>query len=328
MTEYFLGADIGSTNTRVLITDETGRPIGFGQSGPGNHEVVGYTGLAAALGEAAGHALSSAGLSKCEIAGAGFGVSGYDWPSERVPTLEAIGTLGLPAPVRAVNDAILGLLAGSSEGWGLALVAGTGCNCRGWGRDRRREGAVTGHGLWMGEGAGASELIAKTVQALAHEWTLRGPATQLTPAFLAYTGCVSLTELLEALIDGRKRLDASAAPLVFKVAQSGDPVAAGLIRWAGSELGELAKCVIRQLTLEDLEFEVVLTGSLFDGGPLLIEPLTEVISAYAPGARLVRLVAPPVAGAVLLGMEAGGLRVSQSLRLTVAAGALQAGQKD
>jgi hypothetical protein len=140
----------------------------------------------------------------------------------------------------------------------------------------------------MGEGAGASELVAKTVQALAHEWTRRGPATQLTPAFLAYTGCNSLAELLEALIDGRKRLDASAAPLVFKVAQTGDPVAINLIRWAGSELGELAKCVIRQLEFEDLEFEVVLTGSLFDGGPLLTGPLRETILNYAPGARLVR----------------------------------------
>jgi N-acetylglucosamine kinase-like BadF-type ATPase len=33
------------------------------------------------------------------------------------------------------------------------------------------------------------------------------------------------------------------APLVFQVAQQGDPVAAKLLAWAGNELGELAKAV-------------------------------------------------------------------------------------
>ena len=74
------------------------------------------------------------------IGGAGFGISGYDWPSERQPTLQAIATLGLSCPVDAVNDALIGLLAGSAQGWGIAVVSGTGCNCRGWDRERRHLG--------------------------------------------------------------------------------------------------------------------------------------------------------------------------------------------
>jgi len=38
----------------------------------------------------------------------------------------------------------------------------------------------------------------------------------------------------------------------------------------------------------------------------LIEKTRETIQAYAPGAHMVRLSAPPVVGAVLLGMEAAG----------------------
>ena len=98
-------------------------------------------------------------------------------------------------------------------------------------------------------------------------------------------------------------LDASLAPLVFEVAAQGDAVALDAIRWAGRELGELANAVIRQLEFEALEFDVVLVGGMYQGGPLLIEPMRATIQALAPRARLVRLTAPPVVGAVLLGME-------------------------
>jgi N-acetylglucosamine kinase-like BadF-type ATPase len=313
MTLYFLGADVGSSKTRLLIVDERGQTCGYGESGPGNHEVVGYAGLSAALSQAAGQALDQSGLQLHQIDGAGFGVSGYDWPSEKQPTLDAISALGLDAPLEAVNDAVLGILAGTQQGWGVALVSGSGCNCRGWDA-QRREGRVTGSGLWLGEGAGASDLIARALQAVAHQWTRRGPPTRLTQAFVEYTGAAGPEDLLDGFVNNRLSLDGEAALLVFQVAQSGDPVAIDVIRWAGSELGELACCVIRQMGFEELEFELVMMGSMFAGGPMLIEPMRRLILEQAPRARMQRLSVPPVVGAVLLGMEAACLPPSQQAR--------------
>ena len=303
MTRYFLGGDIGSSKTHVLIADEGGQAVGFGQSGAGNHETVGYEGLQHELGVAATQALAMARLAKDQIAGAGFGVAGFDWPSEKEPTLRAIGTLELTAPAEAVNDALLGLLAGSAEGWGIAVVSGTGCNCWGWDRHRRRTGQVTGASLLMGEAAGGTELIAKAVHAVAYEWTRRGPATQLTPALVRYFGARDVVDFLQGVTEGRIDLDSAAAPLVFQAAAAGDPVANDLILWAGHELGQLAVGVIRQLEFEALDFDAVLVGSMFNGGSPLIEPMRATIHTIAPGARPVRLDAPPVVGAVLLGME-------------------------
>lgn len=306
MTRYFLGVDVGGTKSHALIADETGQALGFGRGGPGNYEGVGWDGLSRMLQTITSAALAEAGLTVDQIAGAGFGIAGYDWPSERAPTLAAIEPLGLSAPLEIVNDTVVGLLAGASEGWGVAVVAGTSNNCRGWDQNRR-EGRVTGQGPAFGEYGGAGEIVSRAIQAVAAAWTQRGPQTRLTDLLIAQAGVADATALLEALALRRFEPDADLASLVFDAAEAGDEPARQIIEWAGCELGSLAVGVIRQLELEDQAFEVVLVGSTYKRGDILIEPLRRTVQAAAPGARLVRLGAPPVVGGVLLGMEQAGL---------------------
>jgi N-acetylglucosamine kinase-like BadF-type ATPase len=313
MTHYFLGADVGSTKTHVAIADENGRVLSLGEGGSGNPDNVGYEGLRRTLELATRSAMQQAGITIDQIAGAGYGVSGLDYPAQKTPTLEAIKSIGLRAPLEAVNDALIGVVAGACDGWGIAVVSGTGCNCWGWDRDRR-QGQVTGGGWQLGEYAGSIELAYRAVQLVAYEWTRRGPATLLTPLLLNYLGETEVVEMLHGLTSDRLHIDAAIAPLIFEVAAQGDAVAIDLIRWAGRELGELAKAVIRQLDFAALEFDVVLLGSMFNGGPLLIESLRESIAELAPRARLMRLQTLPVVGAVLLGMEQVQWRITPEIR--------------
>ncbi len=305
MTQFFLGVDTGATKTHALIADETGRALGFGAAGPGNHEGVGYDGVELALKTSVSQALGMAGLTIDQIAGAGFGIAGYDWPSERQPTLETIATLGLHAPMEAVNDMVVGLIAGASQGWGVVIDAGTGTNCRGRTPDGR-EGMITGLGGWFGEYGGAGDLVRAAIRAVAYEWSKRGPATRLSAEFLRLTGARDLTDLLEGLTLEMYHLRAGLAPLIFQVAEAGDPVAREIIAWLGSELGESILAIVRQIGIQDLSFEVVMIGSLFNGGPLLIEPMISKVHELSPGACFTRLHAPPVAGGILLGMQQAG----------------------
>lgn len=314
MPRYFLGVDIGSTKTHACVADETGQVSGFGSAGGGNHESVGFEGMIRVLATAARAALANARLTTRDLAGAGFGIAGFDWQTERAAMLDAIATLELDAPVGIVNDAMLGVIAGARDGWGVAVVSGTGCNARGRTRDGKREGMVTGAGTRMGEGAGASELVQWTVQALSHQWSKRGPVTRLADAMIERAGARNLEDLLEGLINYRYELDASAAPLVFQIASQGDPVAQALIQRAGRELGELANAVIRQLDFQNETFDVVLVGSMFNSGEILIQPMRETVLPLAPGARFVKLSAPPVVGAVLLAMEQAQLTPPRLIR--------------
>jgi len=316
MPRYFLGIDTGATKSHALIADEAGHALGFGQGGTGNPDIIGYDGLTKLLHDIIDQALTAAGTTIDQISGAGFGVAGYDWPSQRQPILHAIEPLGLgQTPLDLANDALIGLLAGAAAGWGVCIVAGTSCNCYGLDRNRRM-GRVTGYGAWMGEAAGASELVYKAIEAVALEWTCRGPATRLTQAFIELTGAANLADLLEGLNLKRYQLKAADAPVIFRVAAEGDSVAHSLIEWAGHQLGSLAIGIIHQLGIEALAFEVVLAGSFYNGSPVLIDVIGETIHEVAPHARLVRLSAPPVVGGVLLGMEQAGLNTA-SMRGTL-----------
>lgn len=314
MMKYFLGADLGGTKTHVMISDSSGLLLGFGESGPGNHETVGYEGFRNNLLKAANIALDQARLSPQEISGAGFGIGGYDWPVEYKPTMEIIATLGLTCPVELVNDTELGVYCGSPRGWGIAVVSGTGCNCRGWDESRTRFGRVTGAGLEFGEAGGASEMMFMAIRALAYEWTGRGPATKITTAILEKYKIKNLHDLLQGLICHQFEVDGSDVLLVFKAAAQGDAVATDLIRWTGRELGELANTVIRQLHFENISFDLVQIGSMFDGSPLLTEEMKRVVHAIAPGANFIRSKVPPVMGAVILGMHAAGIKPEPEVR--------------
>jgi N-acetylglucosamine kinase-like BadF-type ATPase len=309
LATYFLGIDIGATKSHALIADQNGQALGFGRYGPGSYEVVGWDGLRAALRAITDQALEAAGLTREQIAGAGFGVAGYDWPSERAPTIEAIETLDLACPYELVNDATIGLLAGASRGWGVVVSAGTGTNCRG--RDPRgRRGGMTGCGHIFGEFGGGAGIVLQAIQAVSKAWTMRAPATRLSEAFMELTGASSAEDLLEGLAMQRYHLWSAAAPTVFRVAAEGDEVALDIIRWNGCELASLAIGVIRQLDLADTDLEIVLAGSIYKGSPLIADVMRETIQAVAPRARLVRLDAPPVVGGALLGMEQAGLDYS------------------
>lgn len=311
---YFLGVDIGATKTAALICDEQGQACGYGIGGSGNPENVGYEGMQKAIRQAVSLALQEANIQMNELSGAGFGIGGFDWGSLEDDMRLAIQKAGITCPVKLVNDAVLGLVAGTSEGWGVAVVSGTGCNCRGRDKDHKREGRVTGFGVMMGESAGGTELIHRTMQYLGYSWTKRLPPTTLSDAFIKHYHAKSLEDLIEGYTTGKYNIVAEAAPIVFQVAAQGDEVAQSLVQWAGTELGEMANAVIRQLDFQESEFEIALIGSMFKTGEALIAPMRSKVHEIAPKAKLIPAEVKPVVGAVLLGMEAGRLNITPHIR--------------
>jgi N-acetylglucosamine kinase-like BadF-type ATPase len=288
-----------------LIVGETGTCVGFGKSGGGNHQGVGYERLEKVLRESFEGAVKMSGVDKAHIAGAGFGVAGYDFPSDREGHLNAIASLGLSCLVEVVNDGVNGLLAGATRGVGVNVTAGSSNNCRGRNKNGK-EGRIVGNGIEFGEFGGAYEIAARGLQMVNYAWIKRIPPTALTNIYVEALGAKDEMDLVEGISNGQYHLFPHLAVQVIDAAREGDVAAREIMHWAGEELGWLAVSVARQIEMENDEVEIIQSGSIFEAGELITGPMRELVQKYCPCAKLMRLDGPPVVGAVILGMEQAG----------------------
>ncbi|HSK88778.1 MAG TPA: BadF/BadG/BcrA/BcrD ATPase family protein, partial [Anaerolineales bacterium] len=289
--KYFLGIDVGSSKTHALIADERGQCIGFGKAGGGNHQGVGYDGLTNVLKKSFEGACQMSGVGQNLIAGAGFGIAGYDFPSERDDHLRAITHLGLSCPVEIINDGANGLISGTSHGVGVNVTAGSGTNCRGRNKEGK-EGRIVGNGPAFGEFGGAIEIVYRAMQFVNYAWIKRIPPTKLTRIFLEATGAKDEIDLMEGLSNNYYHLFPFLAVEVINAAREGDEAALDVVRWSGEELGWLAISVARQIEMENDEIEIVQSGSVFEAGEIITGPMQNIVMKHLPKAKLVRLDGP------------------------------------
>jgi N-acetylglucosamine kinase-like BadF-type ATPase len=300
--KYFLGIDVGASKTHALIANELGEAIGFGRAQGGNHQTVGYDGLARVLQESFRQACKMAGIDAAHVVGAGFGVGGYDFPSDRQQHLHVIGMLGLSCPLDIVNDGVIGLLAGATRGIGVNVTAGSSNNCHGRSK-KGKIGRIVGNGPTFGEYGGATEIVMKALHMVNYAWIKRISPTALTEILLNATNAKNELDLMEGISNGYYHLSSSLALDVINAARSGDNAACEIMRWSGAELGWLAVSVARQIEMENEEVEIIQSGSIFNAGALITDPMHDVLHHHCRKARLIRLDGPPVVGAVILGME-------------------------
>jgi len=297
-----LGVDAGTSKTHAVITDRLGNVLGFGKSGCGNYEVVGLEGMSASINKAVQHAFQISGTNKSDLLAMGFGLAGYDWPSEREIMIKAIEALEIPADYDLVNDVEIGLIAGTQHGVGIAVDAGSGNNIRG----RNKVGAIgriTGNGMSFGELGGASEIVWQAVIAATYAWTKRGPETGLSDLLKSHLGVESNDSLIEGLATGKFLPSPAIAKDIFRLAIAGDSVPMEIIIRSAQELAKNVNAVIKQLNLEKDEFDIVTMGSVFKAGEIYSKPFRESILQFAPKANIFPLQVFPVVGAILLAAD-------------------------
>jgi N-acetylglucosamine kinase-like BadF-type ATPase len=307
----FLGVDVGGSKTHALLCDENGRVLGFGTGPGGNPEMVGYDGLALAMQTAIKQARKGTGIKLDQIEAAGFGIAGYDWPSQYSDTLQAVQSLGLSGELVIENDAVPPLWAGTTHGWGISACVGTGNNVRGIDA-QGRTGRITGNSSAYGEYGGASEIMDVALLRIAWMWSGRGKKTDLARILIEDCGAKDLEDLIEGIVGGRYELKASQAPLVVASAEKGDEVAGEVVRWNAEELAESVLAVAGQLELIDQLFEVVMSGVLFHVSELYRQVFIRRVVSRAPQADCRLCSAPPVVGAALMAMNTGGLEIEKA----------------
>jgi N-acetylglucosamine kinase-like BadF-type ATPase len=312
---FYLGVDAGGTKTHALIADQTGRIHGAGRAGTGNWESVGLNGAARSLAQALDGALSSAGVRKADLCGAGYGLAGMDWPSDAPRLQPVLQQLEVPGPRVLVNDAYVALRAGSDAGCGIAVISGTGVTIVGHNRAGEHFRTFALGGDWGDFGA-ASDVVGLATRAVAYAYTGRGPATQLTERLLEHYHVRDTLELVERITRGQAAPpNGRLAPLVFASAADGDEVARAVLIEAGQELGRNAVAIVRKLRMLYQPFDLVLAGGTFrDPYPLFRDALIEIVRASAPFVQPAPLLSAPAIGGALLAMDAAGEAADAQVR--------------
>jgi N-acetylglucosamine kinase-like BadF-type ATPase len=306
MSEYFLGMDGGQSSTTAVIGDENGRILGWGTAGPCNH-ASGAEAIAKfrrAMGECVSHALSAANLARDQrFRAACFGMSGG--PEDKAALLGEIVAADRLVVTHDAEIALAGALNGAP---GVIVIAGTGSIA--FGRNEQGETArVAGWGHIFGDEGSAFDIARQALRAVLREHEGWGPRTALTPALLEATATSDAHELLHLwyTVEWPRSRVATLAPLVSRIAEEGDPTAAGIIESAARSLALLAASVRTQLFSEEGELPLVSwTGGVFGSRMLLdhFRMLTEL-----GGARYTEPQHGPAIGALLVAWRTAELLV-------------------
>ncbi|OJX40804.1 MAG: hypothetical protein BGO78_10760 [Chloroflexi bacterium 44-23] len=303
--KFYLGVDVGGSKTHALVADMDSGRLSLGVGPGGNPESAGFSGMLESMRIAINDAKAQLPQEESICLGAGFGVAGFDWESDRAPISEGIEKLELGCPFRLENDSLLPLWTASTVGEGIAASAGTGNNVRGRWHDGR-SGRITGNSLRNGEFGGASELVFLAIQQLSYAWTLRwlpgSASSRLEDIFLALTGAADLADLLEGIIRDRYQLSPSVAPLILQAAQDGDEMALKVVQRNADELAFSVLAVARQMEIDEQPFDLVLSGSLLQHSPFYQNVFLQSVQALLPNARGILLDVPPVVGALMMAL--------------------------
>ena len=254
-------------------------------------------------------------------------VANVDLPEEEERTKAALRARGWSTTVEAVNDTFAVLRAGldgtaapGGTHWGIGVTCGAGINCVGVDPAGRTTGYLA-LGDISGDWGGGAGLGQEALWWAVRAEDGRGPETRLRAAVAAYFGVATVRDVTLGIHLGKigKKDLLGLAPVLLSVAREGDRVARDLVRRQAEEICAMAVVAMRRLGLTTRATPVVLGGGLMTArDPLLLQEITDRITAAAPQATVIVVAVPPVAGAALLGLDHVGAGADAERRLRAA----------
>ena len=306
-----LGVDGGGSKTHAVIATLGGSVLGAAVRGPSNWEEIGLPRAADTLDRVVSEALDAAGVPRDGLSASVFGLAGVDWDSDQDRVGNVLTRMRLSGLRLITNDSFVALRAGLTGRAGVVVVAGTGTVVAGRDADGKTF-RTWGLGPYFGDFGAGSDISEKALQAVAEAYLGKGPATALTELLCAHERVGTVPELLEKVSREQDDLPYIAHELM-DAAKEGDQVARSIVEHAGRELGANANLVAGRLGFAGSDYELVLAGGLFRSATrILVDSLLAVVRTLSPDVHPIRLIKPPVVGAVLLAFELAGGPVEDS----------------
>jgi len=312
---YVAAIDGGGTKTLVAAMRLSDGAIWTEQGDGSNYQGCGIAKATAIWRSLLDDVLGRFGATRAHVAAAGLGIAGFDRPKDEIVLAAAFDELLPGIPRELANDAYPVLRAGTSDGVGVAVISGTGCNAMGTGPAGKRY-RIGGLGPDFGDLGSGTDIAIEALRRAFRSQDGRGPQTLLAHLIRQKLGLQRLDDLVDlSMHDSRPGTayhPGLLAPLVFEAAGLGDPQAISVLEWAGSELGLSARAVARQLFSWDAAFPLVMGGSVLQRSRTshLRDALVADVRREFPRVTPVLLDLHPVAGGISYALDlAAGLGV-------------------
>ena len=300
-----LGVDGGGTKT-VAVLARRGKKdfsiLGRGVSQASNPRVVGFSNASRAIHDAVKLAFKDAGIPFTKVGFLAAGISGAGRDEEKNALQIALASLA--GKVIISTDASLVLEEGLMEGWGIAVISGTGSIVLG----KNQQGESFRAGGWgsvLGDEGSGYALGMGALKLLTHFADGREKQSPLQDKILAHLGIVHATEIVALLHEDKldKSMIANLAIEVLHAHGLGDMYASSLIN---DQAGQLASCVgavHKQMNLKDEMVPLTLAGSLICQSDVFRQAFLEHLQILDIKVGLLTLVHEPALGALRMALS-------------------------
>jgi N-acetylglucosamine kinase-like BadF-type ATPase len=256
--ELLLAVDGGGTKTQAVVADLEGKVLARGLAPSSTVHNVGFeqscqaltTAIEGALVNVLGPQARQEGRvwRSARIAAACFGLAGIDSPEDEADVSRWVREQAITPRFAVINDSELILAAGTPEGWGVALVGGTGSVCLG----RTREGRTIRVGGWgpiLGDEGSGYQIAISALHRVTQTADGRADAKALLEAVLRHWSLREAGALIRHVhADTMSPSDiAGLASVVLDLATRGDAHAKVIVEGAASDLARHVQSVVKKM---------------------------------------------------------------------------------
>jgi N-acetylglucosamine kinase-like BadF-type ATPase len=295
-----LGVDAGATKTECLLADENGAILAKARGSGANFQLFTEDEVAFALADLVRQVLPGQRAVADVLC---VGMAGAGRERDFLVMRRILERLGAARENIVTHDALIALVAGASERYGVVLIVGTGAAA--FGVDRGgREARAGGWGPLLGDEGSAYWMGLRALRAVMRAYDGRAAKTLLERPILSRLGIGEVEAMVHRVYRELAREEIAAlAPLVQQAADLGDGEAQSIIDEAVREFVRAVESVIGRLDLAGKSFPLVLSGGLWKAVPVLTQDFEKIIRKVAPWAEVRELTVEPARGAVALALE-------------------------
>lgn len=295
-----LGIDGGGSKTSAVVAGLNAEGeiqiLGRGHGGPSNLRLAGTETSLASLNRALDQALQQADISGENLNSSILALAGSSSADIRQIIAEWAASRGLHSQLQIVHDILPVLVSGAKDGWGVALIVGTGSVAMGVDIEGRSI-VRGGWGHWFGDKGSGFWLGSNALSAIVDAADEIGPQTLLSELVLKQLGIVKPRDIIKEITShGDVQHDVAAlAPVVLEAAALADEVACGIVSDAVTETVKLVSAVIKNLAYTE-PYPLALAGGVACHSQLFRRQLIASLEQLNPPPGSVTVVSEPVMG--------------------------------